>query len=99
MCWSMEASAGLVMAGAVATTATYRRGESAAIWGTMAYFTAMETLQVAGYLVIDDCGTPSNRNPGNGAIWSSPTRTTAWWPWCGPPDTRPVPKSRPVGGA
>ena len=27
----------------------------------MAYFTAMEALQVAGYLVIDECGTTSNR--------------------------------------
>ena len=62
MCWSMEASAGLVVAGAFATTVTYRRGDSAAIWGTMTYFTAMEALQVAGYLVIDDCGTSSNRS-------------------------------------
>ena len=62
MCWSMEASAGLVVAGAVATTVTYKRGDSAAIWGTMAYFTAMEALQVAGYLVIDDCGATSNKS-------------------------------------
>ena len=62
MCWSMEASAGLVVAGAVATTVSYRRGDSAAIWGTMAYFTAMEALQVAGYLVIDDCGAVSNKS-------------------------------------
>ena len=62
MCWSMEASAGLVVAGAVSTTVTYKRGDNAAIWGTMAYFTAMEALQVAGYLVIDDCGTTSNKS-------------------------------------
>lgn len=61
MCWSLEASAGLVLAGAAATVVTRKRGEPAAIWGTMAYFTAMEALQVAGYLVIDDCGTASNK--------------------------------------
>lgn len=62
MCWSLEASAGIVVAGAAATAVTFRRGEPAAIWGTLAYFTLMEALQVAGYLVIDDCGTPANRS-------------------------------------
>jgi hypothetical protein len=61
MCWSPEASAAVVAAGAVATVVTARRGESAAIWGTMAYFTVMEALQFAGYVVIDQCGTPPNR--------------------------------------
>lgn len=60
MCWSLEASVGMVVAGAAVTTVTLKRGEPVAIWGTMAYFTAMEALQVAGHVVIDDCTTPSN---------------------------------------
>ena len=31
MCWSLEASAGVMVAGGIATALTYRRGESAAI--------------------------------------------------------------------
>jgi hypothetical protein len=62
MCWSVEASAGMVLVGGVATAATFRRGERTAIWATIAYFTAMEALQVAGYLVIDECGTTSNKS-------------------------------------
>lgn len=60
MCWSVEASAALVIAGAAATAATRRRGEPAAIWVTMGYFTLMEALQVAGYGVIDNCGSRTN---------------------------------------
>jgi hypothetical protein len=52
----------MVLAGGVATAVTYRRGETTAIWATMAYFTAMEALQVAGYLVVDQCGTVTNRS-------------------------------------
>lgn len=61
MCWSLGVSAAMVGVGAVATVATARRGEAAAIPMTFAYFTAMEALQVWGYLVIDQCGTPSNQ--------------------------------------
>ena len=60
MCWSAEASVAMVVVGAVATSVTYQRGEPPAIWGTIAYFTGMEALQVAGYLVIDDCGSTAN---------------------------------------
>ncbi len=60
MCWSIEASAALVVGGAMASAVTWRRGEPFAIWGTMGYFTAMEALQVAGYGVIDACGTSAN---------------------------------------
>ncbi|MEE4188133.1 MAG: DUF5765 domain-containing protein [Roseobacter sp.] len=62
MCWSPEASAGLVVAGGVATVVIYRRGEPAAIWATMAYFTAMEALQVAGYAVVDACSSGTNKS-------------------------------------
>lgn len=60
MCWSPEASAGIVVVGAAAAVFTCKRGDAPAIWGTMAYFTAMEALQFAGYLVVDDCGTAPN---------------------------------------
>ena len=61
MCWSMEASVAMVAAGAVATAVTWRRNQPLAIWGTLGYFTAMEVLQVAGYVVLDQCGTMSNQ--------------------------------------
>lgn len=40
---------------------TRHRGQSFAIWGTLGYFTVMEALQVAGYRVLDQCGTSSNQ--------------------------------------
>lgn len=61
MCWSPEASAAMVVIGGAATGLAHRRGEPAAIWGTLGYFTAMEALQLAGYGVLDDCGTTGNR--------------------------------------
>jgi hypothetical protein len=60
MCWSVEASVGMVVAGTVAATVTYRRGDPSAIWLTPGFFTVMEALQVAGYRVVDQCGTPAN---------------------------------------
>lgn len=62
MCWSPEASAAIVAVGAVATVMTRHRGEAPAIWGTLGYFTAMEVLQLAGYGVLDECGTSANRS-------------------------------------
>ena len=62
MCWSAEASMAMVGLGAVATGVTYHRGESAPIWATLGFFTLMEALQVAGYLVLDQCGTTANRS-------------------------------------
>lgn len=50
----------MVVAGTVATTVLYRRQAPPAIWLTLAYFTLMEVLQLAGYKVIDQCGTPAN---------------------------------------
>lgn len=61
MCWSATASVAMVAVGGVATVATYRRGEPPAIWGTLTYFTAMEALQAAGYLVVDQCGNSANQ--------------------------------------
>ena len=60
MCWSMEASVGMVAVGAVASAVAYRRGDPPAFWLTLGFFTVMEALQVAGYLVLDQCGTPAN---------------------------------------
>ena len=51
----------MVGLGAVATVVTLKRGEAAAIPATLGFFTAMEALQVAGYWVIDDCGTSTNQ--------------------------------------
>lgn len=61
MCWNIEASATMVIAGAAATGFVWRQGQPAGIWVTLGYFTAMEALQVAGYRVVDQCGTPENR--------------------------------------
>lgn len=61
MCWNIEASAAMVVAGAAVTGFAWRQGQPAGIWVTLGYFTAMEALQVAGYLVVDQCGTPENR--------------------------------------
>lgn len=61
MCWSVEASALMVVAGAVATGITHNRKQPFAIWGTLGFFTTMEALQVAGYGVLDQCGTSANR--------------------------------------
>ena len=62
MCLSAEISAGMVVVGTVTTVATYRRGEMPAIWLTLGFFTLMEALQVWGYGVLDQCGTPANRS-------------------------------------
>lgn len=61
MCWSVEASAALVVAGTAATGVARHRKLPLGIWVTLGYFTAMEALQVAGYLVVDQCGTPENK--------------------------------------
>ncbi|WP_390913767.1 DUF5765 domain-containing protein [Pseudosulfitobacter sp. SM2401] len=60
MCWSVEASVGMVAVGTIASAVTYRRGDPPAIWLTLGFFAIMEALQVAGYGVVDQCGTASN---------------------------------------
>ena len=62
MCWNVEASTTMVVLGVAASVVTYRRGEARAIWITLGFFTLMEALQVWGYLVLDQCGTPANRS-------------------------------------
>ncbi len=61
MCWSENASIAMVGLGAAATLVTARRGEAPAIPVTIGYFTLMEALQVAGYRVLDQCGTSANQ--------------------------------------
>jgi hypothetical protein len=47
--------------GATAALISYRRQDPPAIWLALGYFAAMEALQVAGYAVLDQCGTVENR--------------------------------------
>lgn len=61
MCWNASASVAMVGLGATATVLLASRGEPKAIWLTLGYFTVMEALQAAGYLVVDNCGSPSNK--------------------------------------
>jgi len=61
MCWSEAASWSMVAAGGAMTVATARRGDPLAIPVTFGYFTTMEALQGAGYLVVDACGSPANQ--------------------------------------
>ena len=61
MCFTMGVSAAMVALGGAATAVTLRRGEAPAIPLTLGYFTVMEALQVAGYMVIDDCTAPVNQ--------------------------------------
>ncbi|MFN6925397.1 MAG: DUF5765 domain-containing protein [Tabrizicola sp.] len=61
MCWGVEVTGGMVVAGVVAAGLTARRGDPAAVPLTLLYFSAMEGLQLAGYMVIDQCGTPANQ--------------------------------------
>ena len=61
MCWSVAATAGMVVAGAGATAVTLRRGEPPAVPFALGYFTLMEALQLGGYLTLDRCGAPANQ--------------------------------------
>lgn len=61
MCWSVEATAVMVTVGSVATVASYARRDPPAIWVMLGFFTLMEALQLAGYAVVDQCGTPTNQ--------------------------------------
>lgn len=61
MCWGIEVTAGLTVAGVAAAGLSARRGDPVAVPVTFLYFAAMEGLQLAGYTVIDQCGTPANR--------------------------------------
>jgi hypothetical protein len=60
MCWTPEVTAAMVGAGAIATAITLRKREVPIVPFTLAFFTLMEGLQLFGYTVIDQCGTPAN---------------------------------------
>ncbi len=61
MCWSLTVSVGMVALGCCATILARRRGLPTAVWIGLGYFTSMEALQAAGYLVINACGTFANQ--------------------------------------
>ena len=61
MCWGIEVTAGMTAVGVAGAVLTARRGDPAAVPLTLLYFAVMEGLQLAGYMVIDQCGTPANR--------------------------------------
>jgi hypothetical protein len=61
MCWSLQASAVLAVAGAGTAVWTARRGEPRAITATLVYFAIMEGLQAATWPVIDRCELPANQ--------------------------------------
>lgn len=60
MCWGVEVTAGMMVLGAAGAAFSLRRGDSLAVPVALGYFALMEGLQLAGYLVLDQCGTPSN---------------------------------------
>ncbi|PWJ22109.1 DUF5765 domain-containing protein [Jannaschia seohaensis] len=61
MCWSETATIAATAIGAGATAIAIARRDPAPIYLALGYFTGMEALQIAGYWVIDQCGTPGNR--------------------------------------
>lgn len=62
MCWSETASFVFTGVGAGAAVWTMARGARWPIPATLGYFAAMEGLQAAGYMVIDQCGDPVNQS-------------------------------------
>ena len=60
MCFGIGVTATMVALGLGGAALTWRRGEPAASPLTLAFFAGMEGLQLAGYLVIDQCGSPAN---------------------------------------
>jgi hypothetical protein len=61
MCWNGTASTTLAVAGIATTAYAAWKGEKAALWVPLAYFSLMEALQAFSYSVIDRCGLPSNQ--------------------------------------
>ncbi len=61
MCWSGEASLGVATLGVSGALWARSRGTPVGRWGTVLYFSAMELLQAATYVVIDRCGLPANQ--------------------------------------
>ncbi|MDP3263904.1 MAG: DUF5765 domain-containing protein [Tabrizicola sp.] len=60
MCWGIEATAGMIVVGVAVAGASAWRGDPVAVPLTVVFFAGMEVLQLAGYMVIDQCGTPAN---------------------------------------
>ena len=60
MCWSGEASLAVATLGVTGSLVARKKGAPTARWATLLYFTGMELLQAATYVVIDRCGIPSN---------------------------------------
>jgi hypothetical protein len=61
MCWSGQASLGVATLGVSGALWARSRGAPVGRWGTVFYFSAMELLQAATYIVIDQCGLPANQ--------------------------------------
>lgn len=61
MCWNPVVTGAMVGLGAVATLVASRRENSPVIPVTLGYFTLMEALQFAGYMVLDQCGLAANQ--------------------------------------
>ena len=61
MCFSMGVTVAMTGLGAAATAVTIRRKEPVAIPATLAYFTLMEALQIAGHASVDSCASPLNQ--------------------------------------
>jgi hypothetical protein len=57
----MGVTVGMVALGGAATVVTLRRGDHPAVPAAAAWFTLMEGLQVVGYGVVDQCGSPTNQ--------------------------------------
>lgn len=61
MCWSLSASAAMVAVGSSAAVFAAHKRLPPAVPATLGYFSLMEALQTAGYLVTGACGTPANQ--------------------------------------
>ena len=61
MCWSLPASIAFATFGLAATVVHLKAGRLRSHTLLFAYFTVMEALQAAQYLVIDDCASLVNR--------------------------------------
>jgi hypothetical protein len=61
MCWGIGVTTGMALVGAGGAVLTWRRGDARVIPATLAFFALMEVLQLAGYLVIDQCNSPVNQ--------------------------------------
>lgn len=61
MCWSGEASGVLAAAGFGTAAYVAWKGESKELWVPLTYFAAMELLQAATYIYIDQCDLPPNQ--------------------------------------